>query len=119
MFRVLSNAVRFASGLYPTAVDGDYWHSQTPQLNTADNAELWAYDRLSLPMHGPLSYGMLPFGVWQDREPLSWTHQRGPRQGLGGVFQGTALTQQLLLSQADALARGLYKPGGFPGVMGT
>jgi hypothetical protein len=97
----IHNWFRGAIGLRPI-VDSDPWHHPTHMLLTDDSAMGYAFDRLSLPFHGPWAYGDINQRDWQTYQPLTYVLPNGPTQGLGGVIMGTPQVTALLLSQADA-----------------
>jgi hypothetical protein len=102
-------AFRRALGLPPTATV-DAWHHQTVQPDPG--AMSYAFDHFGLFFVSPIASGDRNRLQWQAFSPYDYHSQQLAIYGLGGVQQGTSRLTALLISQSDAVTRGLANAPG-------
>lgn len=101
------NWLQRALGLPETAGGMDAMHQQTEQ--PTPGAMSYAYTHLGLPLYTPIGATTAARGGFISFEPQGYQFQHIPLTGIGGVQAGTSLLTQLLVNQADAVARGLAR----------
>lgn len=106
---------RKSLGLPPTAT-ADRVHVQTRQPDPG--AMSYAYTQLGLVMYDAIGSGDRNRKQWMYEVPYSYQPFQVATFGLGGIVMGSSLMTQLLLSQADAVARGLLNPPTTTGNLG-
>ena len=99
---------RRMTGMAPTA-EPDQWHVQTRQPDPG--AMSYAYTPLQLEPFSPIGAGIWNRRNFEFAVPYSIQPLQVGTNGLGGITQGNPLVTQLLLSQGDAVARGLRAAG--------
>lgn len=96
-----------ALGIPPTAL-ADNRHHQTTQPDPG--AGSYAYDALGVTFFTAIGAGDWNRQQYVYEQPYIIEPFRVATFGLGGISMGTDITTALLISQADAVARGLGPP---------
>lgn len=90
-----------------TVVDSDSWHGQRPQMRTDDNADLYAFTRFMLVPNWGMGNGVCTWENWEMLQPPLPVLQSGPMVNFNGLVAGNTRITALLLSQRQAVDRGL------------